>query len=419
MAEAAIDVSRPVRRATVLLSGAQVALWAGNGAFAAFGPLSIEELTGRPGSAAQLFGVFALAGAASAAVTGRIMDRLGRRPGLLGGYAMNAAAGLLAFAAVRSGSALLLYVAGGLLGAGTAAALLGRAAVADMYPPERRGRAVGLLVVAGTFGAIGGPLVAGALHSVAEAVGVETPLAAPWLLVPTASLVAGALIAAIRPDPRDLGASGPAPAGDPRRPGEILRLRPAAAAVVAIGVAHAVMVTFMAQLPASIHRHGATELTVSIVVSVHLAGMFAFSPLFGGIIDRWGRRTGLVLGVAMSAAGVLLGVGFPGTIGVGAGLLLIGMGWSAAYLGSTAVLSDLATPWERGGVLGAADLVSSLSAGAGTMGGALLLGATGLPALAAAALALLALPAALLLTLREPTPGRLAVEARRTANPPV
>lgn len=413
------DPARAVRRATLLLAGAQMTLWAGSGAYAAFGPLAIEEVTGHEGSAAQLFGVYALAAAGSALVTGRVMDRLGRRPGLLGGYALIAAAGLLAWAAIRAGSAPLLYVAGGMLGAGTAAALLGRAAVADMYPPERRGRAVGLLLVAGTVGAVGGPLLAGAIHSVAEGLGVEEPLAAPWLLVPAFALLGAGLVAAIRPDPRELAAPGPAPTAAPRRPGEILRLRPAARAVVAIAVAHAVMVTFMAQLPPSIHRLGASEVTVSIVVSLHLAGMFAFSPVFGTVIDRWGRRAGLLLGAVLSASGVLLSVAFPRTIGVGTGLLLIGMGWSAAYLGSTAAVSDMSTPWERGGALGVTDLVASLSSGVGAIAGAMLLRAAGLPVLGVAALALLALVVALLVPLREPSPGRWEPAAERTANPTV
>ncbi|HEX6261339.1 MAG TPA: MFS transporter [Actinomycetota bacterium] len=395
-----------VRRATLLLAGAQMALWAGNGAYAAFGPLSIEELTGREGTAAQLFGVYALAAAASALVTGRVMDRLGRKPGLLGGYVLNAVAGLLAFAAVRAGSPPLLYAAGGLLGAGTAAALLGRAAVADMYPPERRGRAVGLLLVAGTFGAIGGPLLAGAIHTLASSAGVADPLAFPWLLVPVVALGAAGLVAAIRPDPRELAAPGPVPTAAPRSPREILRLRPAATAVVAIGIAHAVMVTFMAQLPSSIHRHGASEVTVSIVVSLHLAGMFAFSPAFGALIDRWGRRAGLLVGAALSASGVLLGVVFTRPIGAGTGLVLIGMGWSASYLGSTAAVSDMATPWERGSALGVTDLVASLASGVGAIAGASLLRAAGLPALGGAGLALLGLVVVLLVPLREPSPGR-------------
>src|SRR5207253_10977303 len=42
---------------------------------------------------------------------------------------------------------------------GSGAALLARAAVADMYPIERRGVAVGFLLAAGTVGAIVGPQV--------------------------------------------------------------------------------------------------------------------------------------------------------------------------------------------------------------------------------------------------------------------
>ena len=389
------------------------------GAFAAFGPLTIRSLSGREGSAPLLFSLYSLAAAVGAVLAGRLMDRLGRRPGLVGGYVLMSAAGLLAFVAVRGDRPGLLLVSGAVLGAGAAAALLGRAAVADMHPPERRGRAVGLLVAAGTVGAVGGPLLAGAVHALAERLGVARPLAAPWLLLAGLALIGAGLVAAIRPDPRDLAAPGSGRSGPARRPSEIFRLRPAATALVSMGVAQAVMVTFMAQLPPTVHQHGASELTVSLVVSVHLAGMFAFSPLFGGVIDRWGRRVGLLLGALLSAAGVSLGLVDPGALPVGAALLLIGMGWSAAYLASTAVVSDLAAPSERARALGVTDLVAALSAGGGTLGGAFLVGSAGLVALGAAGLALLAVPIALLVPLREPSPGRWPTEARRTANPPV
>ncbi|HUG87209.1 MAG TPA: MFS transporter [Actinomycetota bacterium] len=416
---AGADVTRLVRRATLLLVGAQVALWAVGGAFAAFGPLSIQSLSGREGSAPLLFSLYSLAAAAGAVLAGRLMDRLGRRPGLLGGYVLMAAAGLLAFVAVRGGRPGLMFASGAVLGMGAAAALLGRAAVADMYAPERRGRAVGLLVGAGTVGAVGGPLLAGAVHALAERLGMARPLAAPWLLLAGLALIGAGLVAAIRPDPRELAADGPRSGEPSRRLSELFRLRPAATAVVSIGVAHAVMVTFMAQLPPTIHQHGAGELTVSVVVSIHLAGMFAFSPVFGAVIDRWGRRMGLFLGAVLSASGVALGMASTATVPVGAGLLLIGMGWSAAYLGSTAVVSDLAAPHERARALGVTDLVAALSAGGGTLGGALLIGSAGLGALGVAGLALLALPIALLVPLREPAPGRWVTEAGRTANPPV
>jgi hypothetical protein len=60
-----------------------------------------------------------------------------------------------------------------------------------------------------------------------------------------------------------------------------------------------------------------------------------------------------------------------------------------AYVGSTAVISDLAGPAERAGALGLMDLVASVAAATGVLSGAALLQATGLVILGLAALALL------------------------------
>lgn len=390
---------------------AQVALWGALGVFAAFGPITAFDLTNRASTAAVYLGLYYLAAAAGARLTGRLMDRVGRRPGLVLGYAVLAASGLAAFWATAAEDVALFLVSALLVGAGAGAALLGRAAVADMYPPEQRGRAVGRLVVAGTLGAVGGPPLAGAVFVLAERGGVAVPLAPPWLLVIVLGLVGLALVAAVRPDPSRL-AVDPGTSGEKaRRPGVILRQRPAAVAVVTVAVGQAVMVIFMGVIPGVLRSHHAGEFTVSLVVSLHLGGMFALSPLIGAALDRWGRRAGLLAGALASAGGVLLALASQGAGGSGAGLFLIGVGWSAAYLGSTAVVSDLATTRERGGALGLADLVAALSAGVGVLGGAALLEVGGFAILALTSVALLVLPVALLIPLRETTPGSWAVVA--------
>jgi MFS family permease len=212
-----------------------------------------------------------------------------------------------------------------------------------------------------------------------------------------------ALVLALRPDPRALAAD-PAPAGARRPAGAILRRRPAVAAVASIGVGQAVMVTFMGVVPVVIHNHGAANLTVTLIVSLHLAGMFAFSPLIGAVLDRWGRRPGLLAGVLATAAGILLSLS-SATLVAAAGLFLVGVGWSAAYLGSTAVVSDLASPTERAGALGLTDLFAASSAAVGVLGTAVLLEVAGFGTVAVIGLALLVLPAVLLIPLREVTPG--------------
>lgn len=363
---------------------------------ATFAPISVFELSGQESMAAVLFGLYSLALAGGARISGRIMDRAGRRPGLAGGYILLAAGAGAAAVSVVSRSTVALVLSAVAMGAGAGAALLGRAAVADMYPPERRGAAVGRLLVAGTIGAVGGPPLAGAVHSLAVRSGVDTPLIAPWLLVPVLAAVGLAMILSMRPDPREL-AVGDDGALAGRRPIDILRLRPALVAVASIVAVQVVMVTFMSVVPVVLHSHGSPELTVSLVVSLHLAGMFAFSSLVGAALDRWGRRPGLLMGIGLTASGVLLTLPEGSTALSSLGLLLIGVGWSFSYIGSTAAVSDLAGATERAGALGLMDLVASVAAATGVLSGAVLLRATALPVLGFTALALLAIPVALLM----------------------
>ena len=390
--------ARLVRRNTALLATAQVALWAALGAVATFAVISVYELSGEESMAAVVFGMYSLAQATGARVAGRVMDRVGRRPGLAGGYVLIGLGAATAALAVASGSTPILLVGAVVVGGGAGAALLGRAAVADMYPPERRGAAVGRLLVAGTIGAVGGPPLAGAIHSLAARAGVENPLVVPWLAVPVLAAVALALVLAMRPDPRDL-AVGEGVTGVGRRPAEILRLRPALVAVASIVTVQVVMVTFMSVVPVVLHSHGSSELTVSLVVSLHLAGMFAFSSVVGAALDRWGRRPGLLVGIGLTGTGVLLTLAEGSTILSAAGLLVIGAGWSFSYIGSTAAVSDVAGATERAGALGLMDLVASVSAATGVLSGAALLRATALPVVGITAFALLAIPVALLTTL--------------------
>jgi MFS family permease len=172
-----------------------------------------------------------------------------------------------------------------------------------------------------------------------------------------------------------------------------------------MAVSQAVMTTFMGVVPVVMHAHGAGAGTVSVVVSLHLAGMFAFSRAVGTALDRWGRRPALLAGSGLLLAGVALSLFRTGTAVPAAGLVLIGVGWSTAFVGSTAVVSDLAAPSERAGALGLTDLVASLAAAAGVFGGAFVLETAGFPPLVVAGLALLLLPISLMVALRQPVPA--------------
>jgi MFS family permease len=170
-------------------------------------------------------------------------------------------------------------------------------------------------------------------------------------------------------------AHGRGTASSPARPGrrtrdvwKVLAARPhALAAVAAMAAAHTVMVSVMVMTPLHMH-HGDAELDIiGFVISMHILGMFAFSPVVGWLTDRVGRPVVLVLGAVTLVASVLLA----GSTSAGAstqltiGLFLLGLGWSFALIASSALLVDAVPLADRPAAQGASDLVMGLAAAAG------------------------------------------------------
>lgn len=394
-----------VRRNTWLLAVAQGLAQAAAPVLLIVGSQSIVDLSGSDSSVGVLNGTYFVALALGALATGRLMDRSGRRPGLLASYVLVAFAGVGSWLSVRGGSTIGLLIAGMVFGFGFGGVNLARTAVADMHPPEHRGRAVGYLLAAATIGAVGSPFLVAFLRDAAEARG-EDPNLLPWLIVPVVAAGAFVCALALRPDPRDLAVviEGDDPTTPARTPRELLMVPAFRLAVVAAAVGHMAMVAVMGVTPVALdHGHHASDTAVSGVISFHIAGMFAFSPLIGAALDRFGRRRGLIAGGCTSIIGALLAATDASPFVVGVGLFAIGLGWSATFLGATAMISDLTAPHERGGALGFNDLlVAAAAATAGFAGGFVFDGA-GYRVLAAGVAAMVLIVVLLVIRMRDGT----------------
>lgn len=368
------DRALAVRRNTRLLTVAHTAMQMTFPVMLVVAGPAAKEITGRAGAVGLLSAVYFVAVGIGAVSIGRWMDRVGRRPGLLLSAALGGVAGIGAAAAIATGSFWLLVLAAVPFGVASGGANLTRGAVADMHEPERRGKAVGLLLAVGTIGAVGSPLVVAALQEAAETSGTRDPMVVPWIIVPLAASIAFVANAAVRPDPRDFAVDADAAAPAPSRSGRELRRIPAIRlAIGAAAVGQMAMVGVMTVTPTALHDHGHGSGAISLIISAHITGMFALGPFIGALMDRFGRRVGLVGGFVLSIAGALVAATEASAAAVGAGLLLIGVGWSATYLGSTALISDATEATERSAALGSMDLVvSSMSAVAGLTGGLVL-----------------------------------------------
>ena len=373
------------------------------------GVVAVVDFSGREFFAGLYVALNGALLALGAFLTGRAMDRWGRRPGLVAGFGIMILGSALAAAAFAAHSTLLLMLSGGVIGFASGAANLGRAAVADMYPAERRARAVGIVLAVGTVGAVGGPLVAGLL----ERLDPSEDSILPWVATGGLALVALVAVGGLRPDPRDLAVAPPPGQAQATRRAlrELLGQAPFRAAVVAIGIAQAAMVAVMGVTPVEISHHGGSRLIVGATVSLHVAGMFAFSPLIGAALDRWGRRPGLLAGSVVAAGGAgVTAVASGSSMVLAVGLFLVGLGWSAVYLASTAVVSDVTTAAERAGSLGFLDLVAALSAAAGALISGAMFETIGFAWVGGVFGALLVAALVIVVPLREPAPGRWAAE---------
>ena len=339
--------------------------------------------------AADIAGVGASGFAQSALVVGAalfaipatsIVQHYGRRPSLAIGYLVATVGAMLVVLAAMRSSVPLLFVGFFLFGGASAANLQARYAATDLAPPHLRGSHLSLIVWATTIGAVAGPNFARWAGVVMDDFGVPT-LAGPFvfsaLLLAVAVLL---LMALLRPDPAVVARGGhPASTTSSGRPGigEALRVvlanAPARFALGAVAAAHMVMIGVMAMTPVHIrsagHDAAHTLHIVGIVISFHIAGMYAFSPLFGWLSDRVGRRPVIHAGVVLllAACAVAATAGLDSTR-IATGLTLLGLGWSATMVSGSALLTDSMSVELRPAAQGLSDLTMGL---AGAMAGAL------------------------------------------------
>jgi MFS family permease len=326
-----VDRAHQVRRNTILLAVAQGMVQLAFPVLLIVGSVAAADLSGTDSAAGVVSAVYFAASAAGAFGIGRAMDRRGRRPGLLGSYFILAVAGIGSAISIRVGSypGLVLFTL--LYGIAAGGANLARGAVADMYTPEHRARAVGLLLAAGTVGAVGGPFVVGFLESVAGRLRMD-PAVVPWAIVPLAAAGAFVCAALVRPDPRDLAVRSEPETRDEiaaladRPPTQLLAAPTIRVAVIAAAVGQMAMVAVMSVTPVHLHHLHRGGVAISSVIGFHVAGMFAFSPVIGAALDRFGRRPGLLAGGIVSAVGSLIVAATTGTFVTGIGLFAIGLG---------------------------------------------------------------------------------------------
>ncbi len=417
------------RRTVLVLALATILGGLGVGASLSAGALLIADITGNP----ALSGFGSTMNAVGAAIAGmplaRFAAKRGRRVALATGNAIAVAGAILVVVASAQRMSVLLFVGLAVLGIAVAVQLQSRFAAADLALPERRGRDLSLVVWSITIGAVTGPNLIGPGEKLGEALGLPG-LSGIFFFTIAAQLAAGLVVwFGLRPDPlleaRRLetaaaaaaqvaaeaaahagldGATEPA-AAQSNEPVRGASRAPQFLAIAMVALAHAVMVGLMAMTPLHLTDHGGSVTLVGITISLHIAGMYALSPVFGMLTGKIGAIPVILAGFGVLAVAAL-GTAFGGESVpiIQTALVLLGIGWGMVTVAGATLVTELTPAVDRPTRQGQSD-TSMNAAGAlfGAASGALF-AVGGFPVVSAVAGVLILLGAAvavrLLLTRR-------------------
>jgi MFS family permease len=365
-----------------VLASVQVLAGIGSAGTVAAGSLLVASITDSETLAGLAQTSSVLGAAAMALPLSRLTQRGGRRLGLSVGYFVGAIGALSAIIGGTKEILIFMLLGAFLIGAASAAGYQARFAATDLATDESRSRQLSFVVWGSTIGAVAGPNLMGPSGNFAEVLGLPR-LVGPYV-VALITLGLGAIVIQLflRPDPyitaiqiEDKGEidNKLLPARQALR---LISQNPRALiAVAAIAIGHVAMVSVMVMTPVHMAHVEVTLTIIGLVISVHVAGMYAFSPVVGWLSDKFGRIPIIRAGVLI----LLLSTFVSGTaaaddvIRMGTGLFLLGLGWSCTLIAGSTLLSESVTNELRPSSQGASDLLMNLmGAGGGALAGVII-----------------------------------------------
>lgn len=370
------------RRTVFVLSLGQVLGGIAFGATVSLGALLAADISGDDALSGLATASVTLGAALCAIPLARLAARVGRRRALTLGnlFALVGIGVVILAASLRVFPLLLVGIL--MIGAGNAGNLQSRFAATDLAAPAHRGRDLSIVVWATTIGGVAGPLLLAPGEIVGAAIGMP-PQTGSYVFSFVAQSAALVLyLVALRPDP--LLTAQRLAISAARTETAAVADRPTVAryAMFAIAGSHVVMASVMAMTPIHLshmahsmhaeHDPAAAAADVSqlvgITIALHVAGMYALSPVFGILADRWGRLQVVLFGQALLGGSLVFAIfANDQAWGVMVALILLGLGWSAATVAGAALLTESSAPELRTRRQGRSDSLMSLSAAGGAV----------------------------------------------------
>jgi MFS family permease len=312
-------------------------------------PFYAEELGASPFLVGALVSAFALAQLSAAPLWGRLSDRYGRRPAILGGLLISAVAYVLFEAA---GSVVVLFLSRLVQGAGAGTVGVVQAYVSDVVPAKDRAKALGWLTAAASAGVMIGP----AIGSLAAAVGTIGPgyLAAGLCVL---NLLFGSLWLPETVAKTTSGTVQPAVRGSARRQFMSILRHPSGRVAAPVWIYAMGMMAFMAMngvLALYLERRfGVTVKTIGwFFVYVGAVSVVMRTIVLGPMVRRFGEVRTLRMGIVCVGLGLATLPLARNFYELALTVLLIPVGTALLFPSTTSIVSHRAEAHQTGLVLG-------------------------------------------------------------------
>ena len=363
-----------------VLAAAQILNGVGVAGTVAAGSLLVASITESETLAGLAQTSSVLGAAALALPLARLTARGGRRLALSAGFVAGVVGSLFAIYGGSQKNIFFMLLGTFLVGAASAAGYQARFAAVDLATNETRAKQLSLVVWGSTVGAVTGPNLMEPAGNLAESIGLPR-LTGPYVVsAATLSLAILVIQLFLRPDPflTAMSQSGlvTKPKGATKAALRHIRSNDRAMfAILSIAIGHVAMVSIMVMTPVHMAHVDVTLTVIGLVISVHVLGMYAFSPIVGTFSDRLGRVRVIQIGVITLVLSAIISgsARADDAITLGIGLFLLGLGWSCTLIAGSAFLTESVSPEMKTSSQGASDLVMNLSgAGGGALAGVII-----------------------------------------------
>jgi MFS family permease len=365
------------------LSAAQILNGVGTSGTVAAGSLLVTSIS-KSESLAGLAQTTTVLGAAMMALPlAKLTQMGGRRLSLMSGFIVGVVGAILAILGGTHKILFLMLAGAFMVGAASASGYQARFAAIDLATNESRSKNLSFVVWGSTVGAVAGPNLMQPAGDFAHFLHLPR-LVGPYFIAATSLTLATIVIFFfLKPDPyliANLSSDGVTQKKHETTKAALKHIRKiphALFAVSAIGVGHLAMVSIMVMTPVHMSHVDVALSVIGLVISVHVLGMYAFSPIVGALSDKLGRVRVIQIGVVILLAAATVAGFTPAmdSVPLGLALFLLGLGWSCTMIAGSTFLSESVSVEMKPSSQGASDLVMNLMGAVGGAASGLIIGA--------------------------------------------